>query len=103
MIDQCLCDDAVKSQIESRTVQFNDDLLNDHQYVLRWCSGKDLFASLTPEHLHNTGVEIPQTLCNILRDWVRDHPEEFIGYLPEFIALKQQMTGFPPLQPQIAV
>ena len=95
-IDHCLAEDAVSKQIESRRERFLPDLLDEHQYVLKWCSGKDLFAALTEEDLQGTGAENPKLLCNILRDWVREHPEDFVSFFPEIAALKQQMIGAPP-------
>lgn len=91
-IDQCLCDDAVSEQIASRSKPFSDEMLDSHQHVLQWCSGKDLFAALTEPDLRDTSAESPQTLCNILRDWVRDNPNTFVDLFPEFTTLKQQMT-----------
>lgn len=91
-IDQCLAEDVVNEQIERRREQFLPDLLNDHQHVLKWCSGKDLFASLDQADLQGTGADSPKSLCNLLRDWVLGNPDTFIGFFPEFAALKQNFS-----------
>jgi hypothetical protein len=93
MIDRCLCDSAVSEQIERRRERFSDELLDDALHVVQWCSGKDLFAALTDEDLQNVRVQDPQTLCNILRDFVRDHSDDLLGFFPEFAALKHQIAG----------
>lgn len=95
-IESCLSDTAVGDQIDSRSEQFAGELLDDHRHVFRWCSGKDLFAALSTAHLKITQAQSPQSLCNILRDWVREHPDVFLKTFPEFVALKQQMTGQSP-------
>lgn len=96
-VDRNLCEQSVNEQIEAKRLKFTDELLGDHAYMLAWCSGKDLFAALPEAALQQIGAENSKTLCNILRDWVRGHPDEFIGFFPEIAALKQQITDvFPP-------
>jgi hypothetical protein len=86
----------VSEQIERRRERFSDELLDDALHVLQWCSGKDLFAALIDEDLQDVRMQDPQTLCNILRDFVRDHSDEFVGFFPEFAALKHQIAGSGP-------
>lgn len=93
MIESCLSDNAVGNQIDTRSGLFAEAMLDDHQDVFRWCSGKDLFAALSAADLQITRAQSPQSLCNILRDWVREHPDQFLRTFPELVALKQQMTG----------
>ena len=95
-VDQNLCEQSVNDKLESNRLKFTEELLSSHAYVLAWCSGKDLFAALPATGLQQTGAQNPKTLCNILRDWVRDHSDEFIGFFPEIAALKQQVTGTSP-------
>jgi len=92
-VDESLGESSVNDQIEVRRLKFSDELLNDHAQVLTWCSGKDLFAALPTAGIKATGVDSPRTLCKILRDWVRDHPDLFVGFFPEFAALKLEMSG----------
>ncbi|MHC4880850.1 MAG: hypothetical protein ACYTGL_30730 [Planctomycetota bacterium] len=92
-IDECLGESAVAAHIQSRAEHFSEERLGDPLHILTWCSGKDLFAALPDDALQVTLVESPATLCNILRDWVRDHPEEFVDFFPEFAALKQHMIS----------
>lgn len=92
MITDRLSDEPLEQLIERRKLQLSDDSLADHQHALTWCSGKDLFAGLAEKDLQDLRVAGRKELCNILRDWVRDHPEEFHNCFPEFAAILQQMT-----------
>lgn len=51
--------------------------------VLIWFSGKDLFAALSPWS-ERRGFPNPGDLRALLRDWMKDHPEDVLAQLPEW-------------------
>ena len=81
---------AIEAEIARRQVSFSVESLNNCEHVLAWCSGKDLFASVDLSVTGEAQMRGPKDLCNRLRDWVRDNPDQFLAFYPELQELRNQ-------------
>jgi len=84
---------AIDAEIERRRNTFQAESLKSCDYVLLWCSGKDLFAAVDLTATEDDRIRGPKDLCNRLRDWVRDHPDQFLAYYPELQELRNQFLA----------
>ena len=89
-IDPHLAGAAIEAEITRRRGSFNVASLQSIEHVLAWCSGKDLFAAVDLSVTGDDRLRGPTDLCNRLRDWVRDNPDQFLAYYPELLDLRTQ-------------
>lgn len=73
---------AIQRVIDQRRARLSDEVLGSSAEILVWFSGKDLMSALGP-WLASRGVAPPGAFRARLRDWVREHPEETVSFLPE--------------------
>lgn len=59
--------------------------------ILRWWSGKDLFAQLPDHVFKSTGTLNSKTLLNTIRDWMRSDGEIVCSILLEFDKLRKNL------------
>ena len=84
---------AIDAEIERRRSAFQVESLKSYEYILLWCSGKDLFAAVDLTATGNDRIRSPKDLCNRLRDWIRNNPEQFIAFYPELQELRNQFLA----------
>lgn len=89
-IDPHLDVNSIDAEIERRRSTFQAESLKSCEYVLLWCSGKDLFAAVDLTATGNDRIRSPKDLCNRLRDWIRENPEQFVAFYPELQELRSQ-------------
>jgi len=74
---------AMREVINQRRAVLSDELLGKPAEILVWLSGKDILAALKP-WLAARNIANPGDFRAHLRDWVREHPEETVSFLPEW-------------------
>ena len=80
---------VIQQVIDERRAKLSEEILISPAEILVWFSGKDLMSALRP-WLASRDIGSPGDFRARLRDWVRDHPEETVSFLPEwgsFIAM----------------
>ena len=82
---------AIEAEFDSRKQSFSEQLLTDAEYVLKWCSGKDLLAGLGESIRLRIGCKEPKDVLNRLRDWVMKNPESFLSFFPELQTIRKQL------------
>lgn len=76
---------ALRKNFDERRTKFVALGVSD---ILVWFSGKDVLSFIAPQ----IGSDSPKMLCNRLRNWVRENPEEAVHLLPEWAELRRLLS-----------
>jgi len=85
LVVPCLKKETVQESFVQHVTRFDDSFLNSTEYILVYFSGKDLMAALRP-WLAGFSIKTPGDFRSILRDWMREHPDETLAFLAEWNA-----------------
>lgn len=92
-VNAALAAESAEENLTSRADQLSEELLSESDAVLVWCSGKDLFAGLDHERLAQVSCQNAGELRAVLRDWIRENPEDTINCFSEWQNLISQMRA----------
>jgi hypothetical protein len=77
---------VVSRSLDDFAARFDDAFVSDVSNVLVWFSGKDILAAMS-DWLRSRNFANPGAFRARLRDWIIDHPERALEWLPEWRGL----------------
>jgi hypothetical protein len=90
-VTDALRPEAIEASLARRAHDLADANLDQTTGVLKWCSGKDLLAALSPRLKTKHETE-PGILRRRARDWVQKFPDRALELLPEWSAFRARLA-----------